>query len=356
MLLQTGFNLGTLPILSEFETRSISPENPDGQRGGGARALPNPGGPARDLGPGWKARPCITLLRNGTVTLADIAGPGMIQHFWLTVDMSAYRDCVLRCYWDDEATPSVEVPLGDFFCNGHGIRYNVNSLAVAVNPSGGFNCYWPMPFYHNARITLENQGDNDIPGCYYQITYGLGQLPPDLALFHAQFRLSMTTRDYPEHVILDNVHGSGQYVGTYLAWAQFSDGWWGEGELKFYLDGDNPHPTICTTGTEDYFGGAWCFGATYSTPFLGYPYQDRTEGHVPKHGLYRWHIADPIRFHRDLKVTVQALGWWRSGERFEPLTDEIGSVGYWYQREPHTPFPLLLPRDRRQPRAKTPKT
>jgi len=350
MLLFQGLQLGlgSLPVLGDFETRSISAENPDGSKGGGAKAIPE-GGPARELGKGWKVRPCIDLPAGSTTTLAEIEGPGVIQHIWMTVDPKAYRDCVLRFYWDDNPHPSVEVPLGDFFANGHGLRCNITSIPVAVNPSGGFNCYWPMPFYKSARITIENQRDETISGFFYQITYALGQLPPGLGLFHAQWRISMTRRDYPEHVILDGVKGDGQYVGTYLAWVQMSDGWWGEGEVKFYIDGDTEHPTICGTGTEDYFGGAWGFGATFSGPFTGYPLWQREPDRVPKHGLYRWHIMDPIRFRKDIKVTVQALGWWPGG-KYQPLTDEIASVAYWYQRPPHVPFPPLPSRNERLPR------
>ncbi|MGB9596066.1 MAG: glycoside hydrolase family 172 protein, partial [Candidatus Poribacteria bacterium] len=141
-------------------------------------------------------------------------------------------------------------------------------------------------------------------------------------------------------IILDGIKGQGHYVGTFLAWTQFSNGWWGEGEMKFYIDGDDKFPTICGTGTEDYFGGAWCFGATFSTAFLGYPLHRKESGEVPKHGLYRWHIMDPIHFKKQLKNTIQALGWWPNG-RFEPLTDDISSVGYWYQAEPHAPFPKM---------------
>jgi hypothetical protein len=161
-------------------------------------------------------------------------------------------------------------------------------------------------------------------------------------------------------VILDGVKGKGHYVGTVLAWTQLSNGWWGEGEIKFYIDGDREYPTICGTGTEDYFGGAWCFGEeafstpfmkyelfrkeeeTYSTAFLGHPLLRKVEGEVPRHTLYRWHIPDPIRFEKDLKVTIQALGWWPNG-KFQPLTDDIASVAYWYQTEPHADFPELPP-------------
>jgi hypothetical protein len=340
--------LGVLPLLGDFETRSISAENPDGARGGGAKAVPE-GGAARELGTGWKVRPCITLEPESTTTLAEIQGPGVIQHIWITVDPKAYRDCVLRFYWDGAADPAVEAPLGDFFANANGLRYNVNSLPVAVNPSGGFNCYWPMPFRSAARITIENQRPEAIGGFFYQITYALGAVPEEAAYFHAQWRIGMTTRDCPEHVLLEGVQGNGQYVGTHLSWIQMSDGWWGEGEIKFYIDGDTDHPTICGTGTEDYFGGAWGFGATFSTPFLGYPLWQKEEGRVPKHGLYRWHILDPIRFRQNLRVTIQALGWWPGG-KYQPLTDEIASVAYWYQTGKAAPFPPLPARNERLPR------
>lgn len=335
------FGLGNAYLLHPGKTRSISAENPDGAKGAGARALPQ-GGPAGSLGQGWKVRPSITLKAGETVTLADITGPGIIQHIWLTVSEKAYRDCLLRIYWEGEETPSVEVPLGDFFCCGHGLRATVNSLPIAVNPSGGMNSYWPMPFGQNARITLENQRWEDISGFYYQITWAETGLPEGAAHFHAQWRKSLGSREYPEHVILDGIQGQGQYVGTYLAWTQLSDGWWGEGEIKFFMDGDTEFPTICGTGAEDYFGGAWGFGDTFSTAFLGYPFWQREPGRVPKHGLYRWHVMDPIRFDQDLRVTMQELGWWPNGE-FQPLTDDLASVGYWYQQEPHAAFPAMLP-------------
>lgn len=336
-----GMGLGSLPLLSDAETRSISAENPTGERGAGAMEVPEEESAASMLGAGWKVRPCITLEPMTTTVLADIEGPGTIQHIWITVTERAYRDTILRFYWDDEQEASVEVPLGDFFCNGHALRYNVTSIPVAVNPVGGFNCYWPMPFRERARVTIESQHNEAIRGFFYQITYELGEMREQAAYLHAQWRRSLTSRDAPEHVILDGVRGRGQYVGTFLAWTQLSNGWWGEGEIKFYMDGDSEYPTICGTGTEDYFGGAWGFGGeTYSTPYLGYPLYRKESGEVPRHGLYRWHVLDPIRFKRDLRVTIQALGWWPN-HKFEPLTDDIASVGYWYQVEPHAPFPAL---------------
>ena len=346
---QDLLGISSLPLLRRAETRSISAENPTGERGGGGKAVPSGDSPASELGVGWKVQPFVILPKQQTVTLASIKGPGIIEHIWMTVDPKAYRDCILRFYWDDETSPSVEVPLGDFFAEGHGARYNVNSLMVAVNPTGGLNEYWPMPFRKSAKITIENQGTETINQFFYQVTYSLEDVPSSAAYFHAQWRRSMTTRDRPEYVILDGIEGRGQYVGTFIAWTQLSDGWWGEGEIKFYLDGDKLNPTINGTGTEDYFGGAWAFGSTFSSPFSGYPFYEKEPGQVLKHSLYRWHVMDPIRFNSDLKVTIQALGWWPNG-KFQPLTDDIASVAYWYQTEPHKPFPPLPSREERFPR------
>jgi len=291
-----NLGLGSLPLLCDAKSRSISAENPAGEVGGGAKEVPDAANPASRLGTGWKVRPCITLPKTSTTTLAEIEGPGTITHIWITVHPKAYRDCVLRFFWDGEDMPSVEVPLGDFFANGHRLRYNVTSLPVAVNPSGGFNCYWPMPFRESCKITIENQRWSDIEGFFYQISYELRDVAKEAAYFHAQWRRSVTDRAKPEHVILDSVKGRGHYVGTFIAWTQLANGWWGEGEIKFFMDGDTEYPTICGTGTEDYFGGAWCFGETYSTAFLGYPLCRKEPGEVPKHGAYRWHVMDPIRF------------------------------------------------------------
>lgn len=334
--------------LDDSMTYSISAENPTGEKGKGALALPSPGDPAFKLGKGWKVRPCIDLENGKEITIADIKGPGIVNYIWLAVDVKAYRTCILRMYWDEEKEPSVEVPLGDFFVNAHGLRFNVNSIPIVVNPSGGFNSYWQMPFRKRAKITIENQSSKIIEEFFYQITFTKCDVPENIGYFHAQWRRSMARRENPEHVILDKVSGSGKYVGTVLAWSQLSDGWWGEGEVKFYID-DDENPSICYTGIEDYFGGAWCFGETYSTPFLGYPLWKKEPGKVPKHVMYRWHILDPIRFEKNIKVTVQALGWWPNGT-FQPLTDDIVSVAYWYQNEPHFPFPKLPPLEERWPR------
>jgi len=343
-------------------TRQITAENPTGEKGGACREVPDPTNPnlvhsgaALDFGKGWKVRPFIKLKAGETVTLADITGPGTIQQLWLTSDIAEYRALILRIYWDDEASPSVEVPMGDFYAMGHDASpHLVNSLPVAVAPYRGMGAYWQMPFRSRARLTLENQHGLDANVVAYKVLYTLAPVPEEAAYFHAQWRRSITRRDYPEHVILDGVQGKGLYVGTYLAWCAFSKGWWGEGEVKFYLDGDGEYPTLCDNGTEDYFGGAWCFyeGAppreqTFSTPFVGMPLAKIDDLQGPRRfSLYRWHLLDAIGFAQNVRVTVQALGWW-PGSKYEPLTDDIASVAYWYQNEPHAPFPQFPPvRDR----------
>ncbi len=352
--------LGSISRMSKAVTRSITAENVCGEKGRGGMAevsaTPQPEvvkigqkwqGPnpcARDLGRTWKVRPCITLPGGATTTLAEIEGPGVIQHIWITVDVKAFRDLILRMYWDGEKAPSVECPVGDFFCNGWKTRTNILALPINVNPAGGLNCYFPMPFRKRARITVENRAPADQGGFFYAINYALGEVDPGDACFHARFRRTNPLPYKKDYVILDGVRGRGQYVGTYMAWQQNSSGWWGEGEIKIFLDGDTRYPTICGTGTEDYFGGAWCFGQNYSAPFLGYPLGACDGKPGNRHGLYRFHVMDPVRFSKDLRVTMQALGW-RSEGRYLPLQDDIASVAYWYQAEPHQPFPALGSRD-----------
>lgn len=351
-----NLGLGSLPLLSNARTRSLSAENPTGEKGGGARRSPDSddadlphSSAAEDLGKGWKVRPFLRVVKGDVATIADVAGPGIIQHIWMGTSAETYRQCILRFYWDEENEPSVETPLSDFFAIGHDTYAKFGSLVVSVNPKNGMNCYWPMPFRKHCRITFENDGVGDIDVLAYQITYAEVEVPDNAGYFHANWRRSTTERTRPEHTILDGVKGQGHYVGTFLAWTQLSNGWWGEGEMKFYIDGDTEYPTICGTGTEDYFGGAWCFGDTYATPYQGYHLWLKEPGQVPRHSLYRWHVLDPIRFAADLRVTIQALGWWPS-KKYQPLADDIASVAYWYQTEPHIGFPKLPPRDSRWPR------
>ncbi|TNC24831.1 glycoside hydrolase family 172 protein [Amycolatopsis alkalitolerans] len=317
---------------------SVSPENFTGAKGGGARATEGTGAAAaRELGRGWKVSPSIVLPAGGTATLADLGGPGVIQHIWLTTDRSRLRELILRLYWDERPEPAVDVPLGDFFCNGWEELALVDSDLIVVAPAGGLNSYWPMPFREHARITLHNSGGAGVP-VYYQVSYRLRELPPDAAYLHARWRRSDPVGSPAVHTILDGARGPGHYAGTYLAIQPNAPGWWGEGELKFYLDGDQEFPTICGTGTEDYFGGAWNFDVhgryvPYSTRWLGlHQVLPPEEIYQPRQrfGMYRWHGPDPIAFGEDLRVTIQALGW-RSGGRYRPLERaEIATTAFWY--------------------------
>ena len=332
-----------LSQLSSARTRSLSPENPDGRVGGGARATTGTGAnAARDLGRGWKVSPSIDVAAGTTATLADITGAGVVQHIWITVHPRHWRSIVLRCHWDGAATPAVATPLGDFFGQGWGEFAQLSSVPIAVNAHGGLNSYWEMPFRTGARITLENLGP-DLANVYYQVTYAQTDVPEGAAYLHATWRRSNPLAYKAVHPIVDGVSGAGHYVGTYLAWGSHHQGWWGEGEIKFYLDSDREHPTICGTGTEDYFGGAWCFQGnvdgrstgyqTYTTPYLGFHQVIAPEGthrSQSRFGMYRWHVADPIRFATALRVDIQALGW-RSGGRYLPLQDDIASTAFWYQ-------------------------
>jgi len=348
-----GMNMGTLSRLSHAKSRSISAENFKGEKGKGGMATEGLGAQAaRDLGQGWKISPAVRIKPKEIFTVAEIRGEGAIQHIWMT-PTGQWRFTILRIYWDDETTPSVEVPVGDFFACGWGQYAQISSLAICVNPGSAFNCYWEMPFRKSARITVENIADDEMT-LFYQVDYTLTDVPEDAAYFHAQFRRTNPTPDKSVYTLLDGVKGWGHYVGTYMAWGVNSTGWWGEGEIKFYMDGDTDYPTICGTGTEDYFCGSYNFEnqktkqyQEFTTPYSGLPQVIRPDGvyqSQQRFGLYRWHVMDPIRFEKDLRVTIQALGW-RSGGRYLPLQDDIASVSFWYQKEPHASFPKLPDKD-----------
>jgi len=365
-------NLSTLAHLSKAKTRSISGENRDGSKAGGGREFPpldaegRPMGPARDLGQGWKTHPFDRIAPGETFVLADIEGPGCVQSIWMTLG-GENRTTILRVYYDGSDIPAIECPVGDFFASAYLDLKSyapINSLAVCVHPKSAFNCFWPMPFRGRIRLTLENISRDKEKVVYYQINYALNDVPDGVAYLHAQFRRTNPLPYGEVYTILDGVRGEGHYVGTYMAWQLNNNGWWGEGEIKFYMDGDTDpalsdgkvvggstgFPTICGTGTEDYFGGSHRFVSRvtgqyqeYSGPYMGVPQIVRPDGLYAanlRFSMYRWHIPDPIRFESDLKVTMQALGW-RSGERFLPLQDDIASVAFWYQRTPAAPFPPL---------------
>ena len=348
-------NMGNLYRLSDAKTRSISPENFTGEKGKGGMAriedkdkpnAANAAHAARDLGQGWKVNPYVRIQPGETFTMAEIEGPGAIQHIWMT-PTGNWRFSILRIYYDDETTPSVEVPVGDFFGMGWNQYAPLVSQPITVNPGSAFNSYWVMPFRKKCRITMENVNDQDQMTLYYQIDYTLTDVPDDAAYFHAQFKRT-NVNETSDYTIIDNIRGKGHFVGLYMAWGVNNNGWWGEGEIKFFIDGDGKFPTICGTGTEDYFCGSYNFDREgqykeFCTPYAGLHQVIRPDGTYKsqqRFGMYRWHIMDPVRFEEDLKVTIQDLGW-RHGGRYLPQKSDISSVAYWYQSEPHGKFPVF---------------
>lgn len=351
-------SMGNLSRLSDAKTRSISPENYSGEKSKGAMADPvndkgkrniaNAANEARDLGKGWKVNPFIIIDPGETFTMADISGPGAIQHIWMTpTGNNAFS--IFRVYYDDEKEPSVESPVGAFFGTAWNEFSQLNSLAITVNPGSAFNSYWKMPFRKKCKITMQNI-DSQPMRLYYQVDYTLTDIGNDEAYFHAQYRRSNRDPNSSVHTILDGVKGKGQYVGTYMGIGVSNNGWWGEGEIKFYMDGDKENATIVGTGTEDYFCGSYNFEnkrtrqyQEFSTAYSGLHQvlkPDGLYGSQQRFGMYRWHIMDPIRFDKDLKVTIQDLGW-RSGGRYLPQHSDIITVAYWYQTAPHAKFPKL---------------
>ncbi|MBP6506904.1 MAG: DUF2961 domain-containing protein [Opitutaceae bacterium] len=348
-----GLHLGNLSRLSAAQTRSISPENFTGKKGAGGMATTGTGeAPARGLGQGWKVSPSVIIPAGETFTVADITGQGAIQQIWLT-PAGNWRFSILRIYWDDQEHPSVECPVGDFFGMHWGKFAPLVSPPVCVNPGSAFNCYWEMPFRKRCRITLTNLADEQMV-LYYQVNYTLTDVPDDCAYFHAQFRRTNPLPYKEVFTILDGVQGRGQYVGTSMGWGVNNAGWWGEGEIKFFMDGDRAWPTICGTGTEDYFCGSYNFENSetkqyqeFTTPHAGLHQILRPDGvyrSQTRFGMYRWHVMDPVRFEQDLRITIQALSW-RKDRRYLPLQDDLCSVAFWYQTLPTAPFPALPDRD-----------
>ena len=351
---ETG--LHNLFRISEAETRSISPENFTGEKGKAGMATEGTGkSAARNLGQGWKISPSVRIAAHTTFTMAEINGSGAVQHIWMT-PTGNWRYSIFRIYWDDETEPSIEVPVGDFFGQGWGEYAPLASLPMAVNPGSAFNSYWVMPYRKKCKITMENIDDKDMV-LYYQVDYTVTKIPDDAAYFHAQFHRTNPLKYKDVYTLVDGIKGQGQYVGTYIAWGVHNRGWWAEGEIKFFMDGDKDFPTIAGTGTEDYFCGSYNFEnrktheyQVFNSPYSGLMQVIKPDGvyqSQQRFGLYRWHIADPIRFKKDLRVTIQALGWKTTSQPGEylPLQDDISSVVYWYQTEPHVKFPALPKRE-----------
>ena len=312
----------------------------------------------------------IAVKAGSTATLADIKGAGSIRHIWFTINSPSpfhLRELVLRMYWDGEADPSVEVPIGDFFGTGFeyedvpgghlGQKYQSwVSLPITVQDRA-MNCYFAMPFGNGARITLSNDGTQDVPNVYFHIDYQEYADTRRVAAegrFHAQWRHEQT-RAVPEsesrgknvdgknNYVFMEARGKGQYVGTILNVFGLSTGWWGEGDDMFFIDGDAARATINGTGMEDYFNNAWMFQKEFNYPFVGYSQQGNRDW-TGSHAMYRFHIEDPIYFQTSLRATIEH-------GHADDRADDYTSVAFWYQTEPHQKLSPLPPVNERMPNA-----
>lgn len=288
-------------------------------------------------------RDAISIAPGQTAILADIKGPAAIHHIWFTISAEAFygRKLVLRIYWDGEDTPSVEVPLGDFFAVGHGLNRNLVSIPIVRSSEGrALNCYWYMPFRWSAHITVTNEGSCPVGSFYYYIDYRkVSDLKPDVPYFHAQYRQEFPCEPGRNYLILEAV-GQGHYVGCNLSVLQRSMGWWGEGDDMIYLDGEEI-PSLHGTGSEDYFSDAWGMREGNNL-YYGCSLQEEDFQAGSKATVYRFHLPDPIPFFKSIRVTIEHG---HANDR----SDYYSSVAYWYQTEPHKPFPPLPPVDKRLP-------
>lgn len=338
--------------LNDIVTRMITAENPNGEKGGACKAEEGVTKFfSRNLGKGWKMSPCIDIQPKTTAVIMDVAAEGMVQSMWMGGHLS--RDLIIRIYYEGEEIPAVECPLPDFFGNGYlnnidkpfkAPFYPLNSLMICINPNNALNCYWEMPFRKHIKITMENIGER-VANFFYQINYCEMKIPTNAGYFYAVFNRTNPIEFKKNHIILEGIKGNGVYVGTSLSVGlNGSGGWWGEGEVKFYLDGDEEYPSLCTTGTEDYFCGGydWDVGGkytVYSTPYSGMFFLETPDGlynSQQRFAMYRWHITDPIRFKEDIRVEIQDLGWYPNAE-YKPRQDDFSSVAFFYLDKPSHP-------------------
>ncbi|MCY2930136.1 MAG: DUF2961 domain-containing protein [Planctomycetota bacterium] len=331
--------LDGLARIQDATSFAFSAENPTGAKGGGSKGKP------------WeKLSPARIVAPGETLVLADTDGPGVIQSMWFGGDVG--WNFILRVYWDGQANPSIESPLGAFF--GYGFTETVkdsagnfptlNSAVVLAAPCRGLNCYWPMPFRQHVKITLENRSPSENRATFYMITGKKTALPEDAGFFHASYRQERPVSPERGYTVIDGIRGKGHFAGVALfAGVNGSNGCWVEGEMKMYIDGDI-HPSINYTGTEDYFCGSYAFG--YDSDVAKYqPYSGHYAGmyaflggpeprynYQPRFMLYRWHIPDPIHFSTDFRMLLQNMHFTPHGHR--PRRDDYSSVAYWYQTHP----------------------
>lgn len=311
-----------LALKKDFRAMRVSSADPTGKNGD-----------ARPIPPGE------------TITLADIKGSGSFTHLWMTIAAKSpdhLRELVLRMTWDDAASPAVECPVGDFFAQGPGRYVEYQSAPVSVGGQKALNCYWPMPFQKHAVITVTNEGAEPVGAFYYNFDYRLEAPNPNARYFHTQYRNFFPAPKGTPLTICET-KGAGHYVGTVVTVLTNSDGWWGEGDDNFYIDG-NAKPDLSGTGTEDYFCGAWDFGHTFQTPFFGVTFYDNPEKGGEKRDInntvYRWHINDPVTFTTSLLFTLEhGRGGW--DEDRTPLRNHYTTLGMYYVDHPEGDGPRI---------------
>jgi hypothetical protein len=302
-----------------------------------------------------------------TLTLLDESGPAIITHLWVTIaspEKLHLKKLVLRMYWDNELTPSVETPIGDFFGLGLGEYFRYESIPLAVGSDMALNSFFRMPFQKHGRVTVTNEGKEAVDHFYFNLDYQFyaKRLPPDTMYFHAQYRQAAPARGWDNHwannyepaieakknlkgqdnYVWLEATGRGHFVGVTMSVLQNQDGWWGEGDDMFFIDGEEA-PSINGTGSEDYFLGAWDFGnQAFAYGLFGAPVKgDEVAG--SHSSVYRFHLDSPIPFTKSLKATIEH-------GHANHRSDNFFSVAYWYQVEPHAPFPTMPPAEERLPR------
>jgi hypothetical protein len=300
-----------------------------------------------------------------TKTIFEKEGAGIIKHIWITVncnDPMLRRNAILRMYWDGETEPSVESPLGDFFGQGWGENYNYASLPLAAAPGEGraLNCYFPMPFGKGARFTVENQSDIPIEGFFFYVDYEVhASIPENAGRFHAWWNREITAPeedienewatfgdDYKNtsnkaNYLFADIEGKGHFVGVNYFVHNPGPMWYGEGDDMWMVDGEPWPGSLHGTGTEDFFNTSWCPREIYQHPYFGYAKVTTQYGWIGKAHAYRFFIEDPIYFEKSLHASIEH-------GHANTLTLDLATVAYWYQTEPHKPFPAIPPKDQRQ--------
>ena len=309
-------------------SRSISFENPTGAPGEGGKTASN-------LGAGRKGAPARDIQPGETVQLCDIKGPGTIRHIWMTTsgDPAIQRECVIRAWWDGQDHPSLECPIGDLFGIAHGKITSYQSAVHSCGPTGGRNLWLPMPFTQRARFTFTNEGKKPVT-LFYQMTYTVGDKHArDVGRLHVLFRRENPTTEKKDFELLPQRTQAGRFIGSVIGIRNLHPSqWWGEGEIKVYMDGDKAWPTIVGTGSEDYVGLAW---GIQQAPFLYNGCSLNEKNFVT---MYRWHLADPIAWRKEARIAIQQIAYKKG---LEETTDDWSCATFWYERIPSAKLPVL---------------